>query len=121
MPHAHRFRARKQRESAGAASEEATFGPPSDERRYVITRHAVRDNTSTPTGAITIAVRGHGYDHPVNEVPAPAVGRLYTFDDEVYLFPGETLVAIFEGTASGDDLELFLEGHWSQAVPPEGA
>lgn len=117
----HRYRDRRQRTSAGAATEECTFGPPNAERRYVITRHAVRDVDSTPTGAITILVRGHGYDHPVNEVPAPAVGRLYTFDDEIHLFPGESLVASFAGSTTGDALELFHEGWWEQAVPPDGA
>lgn len=113
------FRSVRRTRSAGAANEEVTFGAILEPRRYLVTRIAVRDVTSTPTGAITLLVKGHGDEYVIDEVPAPAAGRLYPFPDDVRLFPGETLAARFAGTTAADNLEMHLEGEWWEE-PPAG-
>ena len=106
-----RFRTRRQRHAAGT-SDDVTFGPILEPRHYTIRHLAVRDATTTPTGAITLLVAGHGPDYLIDEVPAPAAGRLYVFTDEIWLEPGETLIARVVGATAADLLELYLEGDW---------
>lgn len=106
------FRRVVKKQSAGAANEDVKFGPILEPRRYNITHIATRDTTSTPTGAITLLVTGHGDEFVIDEVPAPAVGRSYVFPDDVRLFPGETLVARYAGSVINDNLELHVEGEW---------
>ena len=107
----HRFRARRQLNAAGT-SDDVDFGPILERRHYQITHAATRDATTTPTGALTWLVKTPAYDHLLDEAPAPAVGRLYVLDDDVYLEPGETFTARFAGATAADDLELYLEGWW---------
>jgi len=119
MSRAHRFRERVQKVAAGT-SDDVDFGRITQPRHYVITHLAARDVTTTPTGALTIMVKGHGYDHLIDEVPAPAKGRLYVFSDEIMLEEGETLTARFDGATADDALELFLEGVWREDDAGEG-
>ena len=118
MPREHRFRARVRTHAAGT-SDDVDFGAITQPRHYTITHLAVRDATTTPTGAITILVKGHGEDHLIDEVPAPAVGRLYVFADEIMLEEGETLTARVAGATADDVLEMWLEGRWWEDPAPE--
>lgn len=107
------------REAAtGAATQDVDFGRIIEPRRYKITRVGVIDKTTTPTGAITLLVKGHGDEYIIDEVPAPAAGRFYPFPDDVHLFPGETLTARFAGATAADVLELHLEGEWWEQTGP---
>ncbi len=107
----HRFRQRLRMHAAGT-SDDLDFGKITQPRHYTITHLVVRDATSTPTGAVTILVQGHGYDHIIDEVPAPAAGRAYVFLDEILLDEGETLTVRFAGATAADVLEAFIEGAW---------
>lgn len=113
MQGVHRFRQRLRMHAAGT-SDDLDFGKITQPRHYTITHLVVRDATTTPTGAITILVQGHGYDHIIDEVPAPAVGRAYVFTDEILLDDGETLTIRFAGATAADVLEAFIEGQWSE-------
>lgn len=103
------FRERVAQDAAGS-SDTLKFAPPPDGMIRRIQRVAFEDETTTPTGRLRIGVQGHGYTHWLDEVPAPAVGRLYVFGETFDLFPLEQLVAIVVGATAGDDLRLYVSG-----------
>lgn len=98
-------------------NDEVKFGPIEHDRLYVITRFAVEDETSAPSGDIRCYVEGHGYEHWLNEENSPAAGVLYWDTDGTFLVMGEFLVARFTGATANDVLELYVEGYWH---PTEG-
>ncbi len=110
------FRARRRKVSTGDATDDVAYGPIDPERIYHISRLAVEDEDSAPTGDIRVLVTGHGYDHPIVEQDSPAAATLYWENEPFHLMEGESLVARFTGAASGDALLMYLEGFWHKRV-----
>lgn len=104
------FRERVTKAAAGT-SDTLLFRPRPIGETYRVTRVAVEDETTTPTGRLRIGVQGHGYTHWLDEVPAPAVGRLYTFTDPIELTGDEQLAAVIVGATASDQLEMYVSGH----------
>ena len=113
------FRERVQLNAVGGTYDELRYRPRQDDRITTVRRVAVEDETTTPTGSLRLYVDGHAYTHWLDEVPAPAVDRLYLFDDPIELLPGEDLVARITGCTAADALAMYISGWWEPINPEE--
>ena len=98
--------------STGDAFDDVSFGPVEPERVYHVSRFAVEDEDSTPTGDIRVSVDGHGYRHFLTEQDIPAAATLYWENEPTHLSEGESLTVRFTGATNNDSLQLYLEGFW---------
>lgn len=114
MPQRHPFRLHRTLVALGGTYDEIEFGPILENRLYMITRHAVEDETHSPTGDIRTYVKGHGYEHWENEQDSPGSATLYWDKDPVHLVMGESLVARITGATAGDVLQLYVGGWWEE-------
>lgn len=100
---------------AAAATEEIAFPRVEPGRHYHITRVAVENETSTSTD-VRILVRGHGWDHYIEEKDTLAADTLYRENEPFHLSEGEDLVAKFTGVSVNDDLRFYVEGYWLDQI-----
>lgn len=114
MDQRHPFRERRTVKAAGDTYDEVEFGPILENRLYEITRFAVEDETTAPTGDIRVYVKGHAYNHPLVEEDYPVAATLYWETDPVIITMGESLVARFTGATASDVLQLYVEGWWQE-------
>ncbi len=114
MSHRNWFRTRRSIRSAGGSYDDVSFGAIEPGRHYTIERLAVEDEDSAPSGDIRVFVAGHGYNHYLIEQNSPAAATLYWANEPIHLFEGETLTVRFTGCASGDDLQMYIEGWWEE-------
>lgn len=118
MGERHYFRARRTLPAVGGTYDDVEFGPIEEDRLYHITRFGVEDKTTAPDTDIRCYVKGHGYEHWLNEENAPVAGVLYWDTDGTFLVMGESLVARFTGADPADVLELYVEGWWEELDKP---
>lgn len=114
MGERHNFRSRRTAAAVGGTYDEVTFGPIVKDRIYHIERFAAEDETSDPDGDLRVYVRGHGYEHWLNEQDTVALDTLYWDVDGTFLVMGESLVARFTGVDAADFLRLYVEGWWEE-------
>ena len=120
MGERHPFRDEQTKIALGGIYDEVEFGPIRRECYYHISRFAAEDETSAPSTDIRCYVKGHGYEHWLNEENSPAAGVLYWDPDGTFLTMGESLVARFTGATAADRLRLFVEGWWEELGGPRG-
>lgn len=111
------FRARRKATAAGGTYDEVEYSPLLDREFLQITRIAVEDETSDPSGQIRIYVAGHGYEHWIGGEASPGSATLYWVTWPTYLVAGEKVVARFYGATASDNLVMYLEG-WIWDYPP---
>lgn len=114
----HPFRFRRRKVAVAGTYNEVEYGPVLEDRYYHIARFAAEDETSEADGGLRFYIKGHGYEHWLNEEEEPAAGVLYWDTDETFLVTGESLVARFIGADADDVLELYLEGWWEERGGP---
>lgn len=114
MKERHYFRQRQTLPAVGGTYDEVEFGAVEYNRLYHITRFAVEDETHDLTGDCRVYVKGHGYEHWLNEENTVTAGVLYWDVDGTFLVMGESLVARFTGATASDVLELYVEGYWEE-------
>jgi len=110
----HPFRTRRTKKAVGGTYDEVEFGPILEDRLYHITRYAVEDETSEPTGDIRCYVKGHGHNHWLVEEDSPTATTLYWDPFPTSLVMGESLVARITGATANDVLNLYVEGWWQE-------
>lgn len=114
----HYFRVRRTLVAVGGTYDDVEFGPILEDRLYHIARFGVEDETTAPSTDVRCYVKGHGYEHWLNEENSPAAGVLYWDVDGTFLVMGESLVARFTGADPADVLELYVEGWWEELGGP---
>lgn len=86
----------------------------------VYTRYTVLDVT-TDFDQIRVVTRGRGQDQVYAEEETLTADDPYWDNWPIICLEGERLVAILEGTTTGDQLRLFVEGleFWPAPIPGE--
>jgi len=121
MPGPNYFRYPIETQAKGGTFDEVTFGPIRNGRFYRITRFAVEDETSSPSGDIRVYVSGHGLPYWLLEQNSPQSATLYWDDRGTFLVEGESLVARFTGATAGDRLRMYIEGWYLEPDNPAHA
>jgi len=110
----HYFRQRQTLAAVGGAYDELEFAPVLAGRICHITRFACEDETDDLTGDLRVYIKGHGYEHWLNEENTVTEDVLYWDVDGTFLTEGESLVARFTGATDGNVLELYIEGYFEE-------
>lgn len=67
--------------------------------------------TSGGNTRVRLFIDGHGYRHNIEEQDAPAAGELYTFQDPMWLMPGERLAIDIDQGQAGTTAEMCITGY----------
>lgn len=59
-------------------------------------------------------IDGHGYEHNIEEQDAPAADTLYTFQEPLWLIPGERLAIDIDQAQADTTAEMCLTGYWTE-------
>lgn len=63
---------------------------------------------------VRLFIEGHGYNHYLEEQDNPTADTLYTYNEKVWLIPGERLaIEIDEGEAD-TVAKMYLTGYWTK-------
>ena len=69
--------------------------------------------TSGGNTRVRLYIDGHGYKHNLEEQDAPAASELYTYDDPIWLTPGERLAIDIDQGQASTTAEMCLTGYWT--------
>lgn len=72
------------------------------------------ENLTTAYTSLRIGVFDNGVFHPYFEEKNPAAGEIYFTTDKIILRDGQQLQAELKGCTSGDHLEMYTHGEWSE-------
>jgi hypothetical protein len=110
------FRAHLHRKAAGSSADVLEY--PGDKpvprgERHHVTLLAYRDQDQSPT-SVQVRTRKATNDYYYYEQATPTANLIYTWDDEVVLTEGECLQVYFNGATLADDLEVWVQGWWTE-------
>ena len=105
-----RVRARKVITSDGAAAVYLRTDKPPQGRAWCLQHVSTRNKTSSST-KVTFLVEGHGYEHIIDELDNPSANALIEAPENIWIYDDEQLAVKWEGTSSGDKIELFYSGY----------
>lgn len=58
-------------------------------------------------------IEGHGYKHVLEEQDAPVAGVLYTYDNDLWLTPGEALCLDLDQAQASTIAHMYITGYWT--------
>lgn len=83
---------------------------------YCIQQVAWEINVATSGGntRVRLFIAGHGYNHYLEEQDAPTADVLYTYNDPIWLIPGERLAIEIDQAGATTTAEMHLTGYWTE-------
>lgn len=69
--------------------------------------------TSGGNTRVRLYIDGHGYKHNIEEQDAPAAAELYTYNEPIWLIPGERLAIDIDQAQANTTAEMCLTGYWT--------
>ena len=70
--------------------------------------------TSGGNTRVRLYIDGHGYKHNIEEQDAPTADELYTYNDPLWLIPGERLAIDIDQAQANTTAEMCLTGYWTE-------
>jgi len=70
--------------------------------------------TSGGNTRVRLYIDGHGYKHLIEEQDAPTASELYTYNDPIWLIPGERLAIDIDQAQASTTAEMCLTGYWTE-------
>jgi len=83
---------------------------------YCIQHVAWEINLATSGGntRVRLFIAGHGYNHYLEEQQSPAADNLYTWNEKVWLIPGERLAIEIDQAQDATTAEMHMTGYWTE-------
>jgi len=83
---------------------------------YCIQQVAWEIDKATASGntRVRLFIAGHGYRHNLEEQDGPTAAELYTYDDPIWLIPGERLAIDIDQAQASTTAEMCLTGYWTE-------
>ena len=100
--------------SDGATNVDLEIGPVPPGWTWEL-RHVSAEDETTASTSLRLGVKRARTFLPLEEQKSPAAATLYSSQDPWHLAPGNSIVARFNGTTSGDVLRLYVNGVARQA------
>lgn len=70
--------------------------------------------TSGGNTRVRLYIDGHGYRHNIEEQDTPTADELYTYNDPIWLIPGERLAIDIDQAQANTTAEMCLTGYWTE-------
>jgi len=80
-------------------------------------QHVAWEINKVPSGGNTrvrLFIAGHGYNHSLEEQQSPAADNLYTWNEAVWLIPGERLAIEIDQAQAATTAEMIMTGYWTE-------
>jgi len=110
------FRQRLKQTFSGAALKTLYSERVEHDKLYCIQQVAWEIDKTTSSGntRVRLFIAGHGYRHNIEEQDAPAANTLYTYNDPIWLIPGERLAIDIDYAQDDTTAEMCLTGYWTE-------
>lgn len=108
------------RASAGATNEDVDLATVPPGWTWEL-HHVAAEDETTAFDSLRIGIRNGVSFRPLEEQISPAAATLYFSPDPWHLVPGDSIVARFKGTTSGDILQLYANGVARRIEAPANA
>lgn len=110
------LRLRAKKTFSGAALKTLYSDRVEPDKLYCIQQTAWEISKATSGGntRVRLYIAGHGYKHNLEEQDAPAADTLYTYNDPIWLIPGERLAIDIDQAQNATVAEMCLTGYWTE-------